>query len=276
MTYFEARNISKSYRRNGRATRVLQSLTLQIERGEFVSVVGFSGSGKTTLVSILAGLSAPDDGSVILDGRPMTEPSPERAVVFQTYALLPWLSAFENVYLAVDQVFTAYDPLQKRQQTDKYMAMVGLTAARDKKPAQLSGGMRQRVALARALAVEPAILLMDEPLSALDALTRATLQDELARIHQRSGATMVMVTNDVDEAMLLADRIVPLSAGPDATLGPSFQVDIERPRDRRGINHHPAFKEVRKQVLEFLISSSALRRAPRRDLPTAGISRVPT
>jgi nitrate/nitrite transport system ATP-binding protein len=141
--------------------------------------------------------------------------------------------------------------------------MVGLSAARDKRPAQLSGGMRQRVALARAHAVEPAILLMDEPLSALDALTRATLQDELARIHKKSGATMVMVTNDVDEAVLLADRIVPLSAGPGATLGPSFQVDIERPRDRRAVNHIPAFKEVRKQVLEFLMASSAAKRSPR-------------
>jgi nitrate/nitrite transport system ATP-binding protein len=270
MPYFEARDINKSYPRNGRASGVLASVTLQIERGEFVAVVGFSGSGKTTLVSILAGLSAPDEGSVMLDGRRMTEPSAERAVVFQTYALLPWLTAFENVYLAVDQVFAAYDPAQKHEHTARYLAMVGLSAARDKKPAQLSGGMRQRAALARALAVEPAILLMDEPLSALDALTRATLQAELARIHQRSGATMVMVTNDVDEAVLLADRIVPLSAGPNATLGPSFHVDIERPRDRRAINHHPAFKEVRKKIIEFLIGSSSTQRRPQRDVSTSG------
>ena len=276
MAYFEARDIRKSYRRHGRTTRVLESLTLQIERGEFVAVVGFSGSGKTTLVSILAGLLAPDAGSVILDGRPMTEPSPERAVVFQTYALLPWLTAYENIYLAVDQVFTTFGRMQKQEHTDRYMAMVGLSAARDKKPAQLSGGMRQRVALARALAVEPAILLMDEPLSALDALTRATLQEEFARIHQRSGATMVMVTNDVDEAVLLADRIVPLSAGPEATLGPSFQVDIERPRDRRAINHHPAFKELRKQVFEFLTSSSAARRPSQRPPSTSRLSLAPT
>ena len=276
MAYFEARDISMSYRQSGRTTRVLASLTLQIERGEFVAVVGFSGSGKTTLVSILAGLLEPEAGCVILDGRRMTEPSPERAVVFQTYALLPWLTAFENIYLAVDQVFTTFDPTQKQEHTDKYMAMVGLSAARDKKPAQLSGGMRQRVALARALAVEPAILLMDEPLSALDALTRATLQQEVARIHQRSGATMVMVTNDVDEAVLLADRIVPLSAGPEATLGPSFYVDIERPRDRRAINHHHGFKEVRRQVLEFLISSSAARRPLQRHLSNSQLSLVPT
>ena len=276
MAYFEARDIRKSYRRNGRTTCVLEAVTLQIERGEFVAVVGFSGCGKTTLVSILAGLTAAEAGSVILDGRAMTEPSPERAVVFQTYALLPWLTAFENIYLAVDQVFTTFDRKQKHEHTDKYLAMVGLSAARDRKPAQLSGGMRQRVALARALAVEPAILLMDEPLSALDALTRAALQQEFARIHQRSGATMVMVTNDVDEAVLLADRIVPLTAGPEATLGPSFHVDIERPRDRRAINHHPAFKEVRKQVLEFLIASSAARRPSRLPPSTSRLSLVPT
>jgi nitrate/nitrite transport system ATP-binding protein len=276
MAYFEARDISKSYRRKGRTTRVLESLTLPIERGEFVAVVGFSGSGKTTLISILAGLLVPEAGCVLLDGRRMSEPSPERAVVFQSYALLPWLTAFENIYLAVDQVFTTFNRIQKHEHTDKYMAMVGLSAARDKRPAQLSGGMRQRVALARALAVEPAILLMDEPLSALDALTRAALQQELARIHQRSGATMVMVTNDVDEAVLLADRIVPLSAGPPATFGPSFQVDIERPRDRRAINHHPAFKEVRQQVLEFLISSSAMRRPTQRRRSTSPLSLVPT
>src|SRR5258708_4046543 len=156
MAYFEATGISKSYGRNGRATCVLESLTLRIERGEFVSVVGFSGSGKTTLVSILAGLAAPDQGFVTLDGRRMTEPSPERAVVFQTYALLPWLTAFENVYLAVDQVFSAWTADKKRVHTERYLAMVGLMPARDKKPGQLSGGMRQRVALARSLAIEPA------------------------------------------------------------------------------------------------------------------------
>jgi nitrate/nitrite transport system ATP-binding protein len=275
--YFEASGITKSYGRAGRTNCVLDSVTLQIERGEFVAVVGFSGAGKTTLVSILAGLSRPEKGSVRLEGRAMTEPSPERAVVFQTYALLPWLTAFENVHLAVDQVFLQYDDEKKRQHTDRYLAMVGLSAARDKKPAQLSGGMRQRVALARALAVEPAILLMDEPLGALDALTRATLQDELARIHHKSGATVVMVTNDVDEAVLLADRIVPLSAGPAATLGPSFQVDIERPRDRRAMNHDPAFKQIRKQVLEFLMASSAARRPPRvGSSPQRQLSLVPT
>jgi nitrate/nitrite transport system ATP-binding protein len=263
MAYFEATDVSKSYGRNGDATHVLESLTLKIELGEFVSVVGFSGAGKTTLVSILAGLLRPDQGSVVLEGRPVTGPSPERAVVFQTYALLPWLTTFQNVYLGVDQVFSALKPSQRKLHTERYIAMVGLSAARDKKPAQLSGGMRQRVALARALAVEPAILLMDEPLGALDALTRASLQDELARIHRQSGATMVLVTNDVDEAMLLADRIVPLSAGPRATLGPSFQVDIERPRDRRAINRDPTFKQVRKQVIEFLMSSSAARRSRR-------------
>jgi nitrate/nitrite transport system ATP-binding protein len=273
MAYFEANDIGKSYGRNGNATHVLDSVNLHIERGEFVSVVGFSGSGKTTLVSILAGLLAPDRGTVVLEGRPVTAPSPKRAVVFQTYALLPWLTVFENVHLGVDEVFSSLTPAQKKAHTEKFVAMVGLTAARDKKPAQLSGGMRQRVAVARALALEPAILLMDEPLSALDALTRATLQDELARIHRQSGATMVLVTNDVDEAVLLADRIVPLEAGPRASLGPSFHVDIERPRDRRAVNHDPAYKRVRKHVIEFLMSSSAAKRS-RQAAPLPGAARV--
>ncbi len=263
MAYFEANDIGKSYGVGATATHVLEALTLGIEKGEFVSIVGFSGAGKTTLVSILAGLLSPDRGSVVLDGKRVTGPSPERAVVFQTYALLPWLSAFENVHLGVDQVFSAWTADKKRVHTERYLAMVGLMPARDKKPGQLSGGLRQRVALARSLAIEPAILLMDEPLSALDALTRATLQDELARIHRQSGATMVLVTNDVDEALLLADRIVPLGAGPRATLGPSLAVDIPRPRDRKGINHDPAFKHRRKQVIEFLMASAAARREGR-------------
>jgi nitrate/nitrite transport system ATP-binding protein len=273
MAYFEANDISKSYAGRGAATHVLESVTLRIEAGEFVSVVGFSGAGKTTLVSILAGLVLPDRGSVVLAGRPVTGPSPERAVVFQTYALLPWLNVFENIHLAVDQVFTNLTSAQKRVHTDRYIAMVGLTAATDKRPAQLSGGMRQRVALARALAAEPAMLLMDEPLSALDALTRASLQEELARIHRQSGTTVVLVTNDVDEAVLLADRIVPLSAGPRATLGPSFEVDIERPRDKRTINHHPSFKRIRKDVIDYLISSSAARRTSR--APATGLEIAP-
>jgi nitrate/nitrite transport system ATP-binding protein len=272
MAYFEAHDVAKSYGRAAR-TSVLESLTLGIEKGEFVSVVGFSGAGKTTLVSILAGLLLPDRGTVTLDGRPVTEPSPELAVVFQTYALLPWLTAFENVHLGVDELYRDWTPERKKLHTARYLAMVGLSAARDKKPAQLSGGMRQRVALARALALEPRVLLMDEPLSALDALTRATLQDELARIHRQSGATMVLVTNDVDEAVLLADRIVPLSAGPAATFGPSFAIDIERPRDRKSINHDPAFKTVRKQVIDFLMSSSAARRKER--APAASMEPVP-
>jgi nitrate/nitrite transport system ATP-binding protein len=263
MAYFEANDICKAYGRGDTATHVLESVNLHIERGEFVSVVGFSGAGKSTLVSILAGLLSPDRGTVVLEGRPAAGPSPKRAVVFQTYALLPWLTVFENVHLGVDEVFSSLSPAQRKAHAEKYVAMVGLSAAKDKKPAQLSGGMRQRVAVARALALEPAILLMDEPLSALDALTRASLQDELARIHRQSGATMVLVTNDVDEAVLLADRIVPLEAGPRASLGPSFPVDIDRPRDRRAVNHDPAYKHVRKQVIEFLMSSSAAKRSRR-------------
>jgi nitrate/nitrite transport system ATP-binding protein len=207
-------------------------------------------------MSLMAGLIAPDAGSLTFDGKPIREPGPERGVVFQNYSLLPWLTVFENVYLAVDQVFTDWSVAQKRAHVDKHVALVNLSAARDKRPAQLSGGMRQRVALARGLAMDPQLLLLDEPLGALDALTRAVLQDELAKLCQASGKTIVLITNDVDEAILLADRIVPLDAGPAASLGPSFAVEIARPRDRRALNHNERWKQVRAQVIDYLLSSA--------------------
>jgi nitrate/nitrite transport system ATP-binding protein len=232
---------------------VLRNIHLSIEKGEFVAIVGYSGAGKTTLISMIAGLVKPDSGEVTLDGRKVTGPGPDRGVVFQNYSLLPWLSVYQNVLLAVDQVFADWPKERKRAHAEKYIAMVNLAPARDKRPSQLSGGMRQRVAVARALAMDPDVLLLDEPLSALDALTRATLQDEVERIWERDQKTVVMITNDVDEGILLADRIVPLSAGPGATLGPEVEVDLPRPRDRKALNHHPRFKEIRRQVIEYLL-----------------------
>ena len=256
MPCLELRNISKGFGAAGGRVEVLRDVNLSVERGEFVAVVGYSGAGKTTLISMIAGLSAPDEGEMLLDGRPVTAPGPERAVVFQNYSLLPWLSAFDNVYLAVDQVFRHWPERRKREHAEKYLAMVNLLPARHKKPPELSGGMRQRVSLARALAMDPRVLLLDEPLSALDALTRATLQDEIVRIWEGAGSgaecsdngdrkTVVLITNDVDEGILMADRIVPLSAGPRATLGPPVAVDLDRPRDRKAINHCPQFKRIR-------------------------------
>lgn len=251
--FLSLNGVSKGFGPQGSRTEVLRNINLSIEKGEFVAIVGYSGAGKTTLISMIAGLVKPDAGEVTLDGRKVTGPGPDRGVVFQNYSLLPWLSVYQNVLLAVDQVFADWPKERKRAHAEKYIAMVNLAPARDKRPSQLSGGMRQRVAVARALAMDPAVLLLDEPLSALDALTRATLQDEVERIWERDQKTVVMITNDVDEGILLADRIVPLSAGPGATLGPETEVDLPRPRDRKALNHHPRFKEIRRQVIEYLL-----------------------
>jgi nitrate/nitrite transport system ATP-binding protein len=205
------------------------------------------------LVSLLAGLVRPDTGRVLLDGKEVTGPGADRGVIFQNYSLLPWMTVFDNVYLAVDQLFSGDSAAEKRARVDKYIALVNLTAARHKRPAELSGGMRQRVAVARALSTEPQVLLMDEPLSALDALTRATLQDEIEQIWEQDQKTAVLVTNDVDEGLLLADRIIPLSAGPAATLGPPVAVDIPRPRDRKAVNHDPRFRKARNAVISYLL-----------------------
>jgi nitrate/nitrite transport system ATP-binding protein len=248
MSFLELNNVAKAYGR----TPVLRDINLTVERGEFVAIVGYSGAGKTTLMSMIAGLLAPDSGTVKLDGRVVNGPGPERALVFQNYSLLPWLSVYENVSLAVEQVFPTWPRARRHAHCEKYIAMVNLSAARGKKPAELSGGMRQRVSLARALAMDPQVLLMDEPLGALDALTRATLQDEVERIWERDKKTVVMITNDVDEGILLADRIIPLSAGPGATLGPAVAVDLARPRDRKAINHDARFKAIRNRVIGYL------------------------
>lgn len=253
MAFLELKNVSKSYGTADKKTEVLRDVNLSIEEGEFVAIVGYSGAGKTTLISMIAGLLKPDTGTVKLRGELITEPSPERGMVFQNYSLLPWLTVAENVALAVDQVFPKWTAEQRSAQVDKYLAMVNLTPARAKLPRELSGGMRQRVSVARALAAEPKILLLDEPLGALDALTRATLQDEIVRIWEQDRRTIVLITNDVDEGIMTAARIIPLSAGPGATLGPSVEVDIARPRDRKTLNSNPDFKRVRKQVISYLL-----------------------
>ena len=253
MPFLELKNVSKSYGANGGRTEVLRDINLQIEKGEFVAIVGYSGAGKTTLISLIAGLISPDSGTIKLNDLEITDPGPDRGIIFQNYSLLPWLNVYENIFLAVDQVFPNWSPAKKQQHVEKYIAMVNLTPAREKRPSELSGGMRQRVSVARALAIDPQILLLDEPLSALDALTRATLQDEIERIWRHDKKTVVLITNDVDEGILLADRIIPLSAGPKATLGPSIQIDIPRPRDRKEINHNPRYKEIRREVIGYLL-----------------------
>jgi nitrate/nitrite transport system ATP-binding protein len=253
MPFLELKNVCKGYGSAGARTEVLKNIDLTVEEGEFVAIVGYSGAGKTTLISMIAGLLRPDSGTVRLRGEDITAPGPDRGIVFQNYSLLPWLTVFENVALAVNQVFPDWTAEKRREQVEKYLAMVNLTPATGKLPRELSGGMRQRVSVARALAMEPKILLLDEPLGALDALTRATLQDEIVRIWEQDRRTVVLITNDVDEGILTADRIIPLSAGPGATLGPSVSVDIARPRERKALNSDPAFKKVRKSVIDYLL-----------------------
>jgi nitrate/nitrite transport system ATP-binding protein len=257
MPFIELDHVDKGFGPAWNRSEVLSDLNLQVESGEFVALIGYSGSGKTTLMSLLAGLLRPDRGEVRIGGKVVDGPGYDRAVVFQNYSLLPWLTVAENVALAVDEVFRDLSPEQRREHVAKYVGMVNLTPAMDKRPSELSGGMRQRVSVARALATQPDILLLDEPLSALDALTRANLQDEINRICQEEKKTVILITNDPDEAILLADRVIPISAGPKATLGASIPVNVPRPRTRKDINSCPIFKRTRNQVIQYLVQSSS-------------------
>ena len=254
MHFLSLQGVSKSFRTSTGTTEVLRELNLEVKEGEFVAILGYSGSGKTTLINLIAGLTRPDKGRVCLRGREVTEPGPDCGVVFQNYSLLPWMTVYENIALAVDQRFPDWTPAKRREQVEKQIELVSLTPARDKLPRQLSGGMRQRVALARGLAVDPAILLLDEPLGALDALTRGSLQEEIVRLWSLQKKTVLLITNDVDEALLTADRIIPLTLGPGATLAESIEVPLARPRDRKALNHDPAFKHLRAQVTRRLLS----------------------
>jgi nitrate/nitrite transport system ATP-binding protein len=258
MSFLELKNISKGYvGAGGKCTEVLSDVNLTIDEGEFVAIVGFSGSGKTTLISTIAGLTHPDSGEVLLKGERVTDAGPDRGVVFQSYSLMPWLTVFGNVALAVDAVNPKSTAAQRHEQTLKYINMVGLGHAAERRPAELSGGMRQRVAVARALAMNPEILLLDEPLSALDALTRAKLQDEIESIWRQQRKTVVLVTNDVDEALLLADRIIPLKPGPRASLGKEFKVSFDRPRDRTTLNLSEDYQRLRAQITQYLLDMGA-------------------
>ncbi|MCB1522006.1 MAG: ATP-binding cassette domain-containing protein [Hyphomicrobiaceae bacterium] len=257
MAFLELENVSKAHGDGDQRTQVLSNVNLRVEEGEFVAIVGFSGSGKTTLISTIAGLAPPDTGAVTLKGAAITGPGPDRGVVFQSYSLMPWLTVHGNIALAVDQVFANEPRAERAARTRRYIDLVGLGHAADRRPAELSGGMRQRVAVARALAMSPEILLLDEPLSALDALTRAKLQDEIARIWSEDKRTVVMITNDVDEAILLADRVIPLLPGPNASLGREFKIDLPRPREHVSIGDAPAFKELRHDITTYLMELAA-------------------
>ena len=255
----ELRGVSKGYDSGGGRTEVLADVSLAVAPGEFVAVLGFSGAGKTTLVSLLAGLERPDAGTVLHEGREVTEPDAGRGVVFQSYSLMPWLSVEGNVALAVDSVASNLSRADRAARATRYIDMVGLSHAAERRPAELSGGMRQRVAVARALAMEPEVLLLDEPLSALDALTRARLQDELVDISSKSGATILLITNDVDEALLLADRVVTMTPAPAATFGRAFDVPMARPRQRADMNHDPDYVRLRGEITRYMLGLAEAR-----------------
>lgn len=261
MPYLELRNICKSYGAGSRRHEALRGVNLSVGEGEFVAIVGFSGGGKTTLVSVVAGLIEPDSGEVLLHGKPIKGPGPDRGVVFQNYSLLPWLTARQNVALAVGAVHPEWTPAKRDELAETWLAKVNLGAALDKRPRELSGGMRQRVSVARALSADPEMLLLDEPLSALDALTRASLQDEIERLWRVERKTVLLITNDVDEGVLLADRVLVLSPGPGAEIVEEYTINLPRPRDRKALNHDPEFRRLRNAILLRLRGLSPARRA---------------
>lgn len=248
------RNVCKGYGSGITRNQVLSNVNLNIREGEFLAVVGFSGSGKTTFTQLLAGLTLPDSGEITMHGEVVTGPSNDRGLVFQNYSLLPWLTVRANIALSVDSVFKQWTKAARQEHVDKFIEMVGLSHAAHRRPHELSGGMRQRTSLARTLAMKPKVLLLDEPLSALDALTRSVLQEEILKIWEEERQTCLMITNDVDEAILLADRIVPLNPGPRASLGPVFTVELERPRSRMDLNHDATFKSLRNAVTNYLVA----------------------
>jgi nitrate/nitrite transport system ATP-binding protein len=251
--YLKIDHLSKSFARGAAETEVLHDVTLAIEQGEYVSIIGHSGCGKSTLLNIVAGLLPATTGGVLLENREVNDPGPDRAVVFQNHSLLPWLTAYDNVSLAVNKVFGATKSRAERHGWVMHnLDLVQMGHAKDKRPAEISGGMKQRVGLARALAMEPKVLLLDEPFGALDALTRAHLQDSVMAIHAKLRNTVLMITHDVDEAVLLSDRIVMMTNGPSAQIGEVLDVPLARPRKRLSLAADPIYLKCRQRVLEFL------------------------
>ena len=236
---------------------VLENINLEVNRGEFVCVIGHSGCGKSTLLNMVSGFATPSSGQVLLDGQPITRPGPDRMVVFQGYALLPWMTAYDNVHLAIDSVQPNISEHQKREIAMEHLAMVGLTAAADKRITQLSGGMKQRVAIARALSIRPEVLILDEPFGALDAITKEELQEELLQIWNTQKCTVLMITHDIDEALFLADRLVMMTNGPAAGIGEVLSIDFPRPRSREDIMEDPRYYELRNSALDFLYNRFA-------------------
>ena len=253
--YVQIENVDMVFNTKKGKFVALQNINLNVQQGEFITLIGHSGCGKSTLLNLVAGLLDATSGLLLLGNKEIKGPGPERGVVFQNHSLLPWLSAFENVYLAVEKVFSdSESKAQLKARTRSVLELVGLSHAANKLPGEISGGMKQRVGIARALAMEPKVLLLDEPFGALDALTRAHLQDELMKIVAETHSTVIMVTHDVDEAVLLSDRIVMMTNGPAATIGDIVDVNLPRPRERLQLAHEPRYHDLRSTVLEFLYS----------------------
>lgn len=263
MPFLELNDVSIGFGYGRERHVILEDLNLAVEKNEFVAIIGFSGCGKSTLMSMLAGLVLPSSGTIKLHGEVIREPGPKKGIVFQNYSLLPWLTVFGNIELAVRQVYPDMNSSARAEYIQTYIDLVSLKGSEHKKPHELSGGMRQRLSLARTLSMQPEILLLDEPLSALDALTRANLQDEIVRLWEVDQRTVVMITNDVDEAVLMADRIVTLTQGPAATFGREFAVDLARPRDRATLNFNHEFKAIRNDVTKYMTHMGEERRRVR-------------
>ena len=253
MSYIQIENVSKSFGSGESRTDVLSGINLEIEKGEFIAILGFSGTGKSTLMNLLAGLEKPDSGKILVDGKEIDGPSSDRGLVFQNYSLLPWLTVGGNVGMAVDQVWGEEKKNERSDRVDHSLSMVNLSAAKSKRPAELSGGMRQRNSVARTLSMRPEILLLDEPLSALDALTRGNVQDQILEIWEEEKQTIVLITNDVDEALYMADRIFPLGLGPGASLGPETEVKLPRPRDKRLMGSDRKVQKMRNDIVSYLL-----------------------
>jgi nitrate/nitrite transport system ATP-binding protein len=253
MIYLKIDHVDKAFLRGSQETQVLSDITVEVGKGDYVSIIGHSGCGKSTLLNVVAGLTPATRGVVLLENREVNDPGPDRAVVFQNHSLLPWLTVYDNVRLAVDKVFAgAKSRRQRHDWTMHNLELVQMAHAKDKRPAEISGGMKQRVGLARALAMEPKVLLLDEPFGALDALTRAHLQDSVMAIHQKLGNTVLMITHDVDEAVLLSTRIVMMTNGPAARIGEVMEVPLPHPRKRLDLAGDPTYIKCRRRVLEFL------------------------
>lgn len=251
--YLSVEQVEMTFATKGATTNVLKDINLAVERGEYISIIGHSGCGKSTLLNIIAGLTESTSGAVILDGKEVNAPGPDRSVVFQNHSLLPWLTVYENVSLAVNKTFArSKSKAERHEWVLKNLDMVGMSHALNKRPAEISGGMKQRVGIARALSMEPKVLLLDEPFGALDALTRAHLQEEVMRIQDELGNTVIMITHDVDEAVLLSDRIVMLTNGPSARIGEILDIDLPRPRNRIELADNPNYNHYRQEVLRFL------------------------